>query len=103
MEPQIAHTPGPWHLWPEGGRAPDGAYVVFAKEGWSICRVQALAYPIKNGDKRQEDEPNARLIAAAPELLVVANLLVNWRHGEDVNLADLAEYAEEAIAKARGL
>ena len=64
----MASTPGPWHLWPEGGRAPDDAYPIFSAEGWSIARVKANGYPTMR-NARDEDEANARLIAQAPALV----------------------------------
>ena len=57
----IQHTPGPWHLHPSGKANCLGDFTVFYGHGETadnqICQAQ---------------EGNARLIAAAPDLLEVA-------------------------------
>ena len=62
-----AHTPGPWRLESES-RSPDGSDLLVTTDdgAYSIadCRMQATGV----GDT-EEAESNARLIAAAPELL----------------------------------
>lgn len=50
-------TPGPWHV---GENAPA---IVYDAEGWAICN--AVTYHNRGGDMAA----NARLIAAAPELV----------------------------------
>jgi hypothetical protein len=50
------HTPGPWKV--QDDRTTDGTFRVFPHEGPSICNL-----------RHGEMEANARLIAAAPELL----------------------------------
>lgn len=52
----MTHTAGSWHLDYEN----DAVYVC-APEGWAICSV--------DGDDQEQAEANARLIAAAPDLL----------------------------------
>jgi hypothetical protein len=100
-----AHTPGPWMLHSEGSmRACDGRHQ--SHEG---CRTLAEAEIV--GIPRSEAEANARLIAAAPELLAALHQAVaiirvfvdvddtRWSH-----LRDAAELQaiEAAIAKAEG-
>ena len=90
------HTPGPWSL-----RRTIYFLTVVAKggkRGWrSICQ---LAYC------EGRDGANARLIAAAPELLkALKNMVREWIEivgDEDVNgtPADTLERAKAAIAKA---
>ncbi|WP_430256503.1 hypothetical protein [Neorhizobium sp. DAR64872/K0K18] len=84
------HTPGPWGLTEDGdwlqlagGQEPivDGRYM-------SIC-----VNCISDADKR--------LIAAAPELLYVAELVVSWLD-EDEGAHALCDKARAAIAKATG-
>jgi hypothetical protein len=53
---QVAHTPGPWHL----GEPTIGNQMVLKSPGRSIARVMHC----------DEAEANARLIAAAPDLLI---------------------------------
>ena len=99
------HTPGPWRVggrYVEGGKPPaitvvreDGIEMVDV--GW--CRAAGLS--------RRQALANARLIAAAPYLLAVAEMAE--RGPEDRLGMDLAAWidalrarARAAIAKARG-
>jgi hypothetical protein len=80
------HTPGPWLLRPPSLTS---AYIDTPKGGMSI---QCNGIP-----HRSEWEANARLIAAAPELLVAAKEayeMAAW-HGQDCD--GMVEYAEGAI------
>lgn len=52
------HTPGPWHL---GGNG----FIVYAQNGYAICDVKTFH------GRDDSDTENARLIAAAPELLAL--------------------------------
>lgn len=55
------HTPGPWHI--------NGEYHIYAKTAQGALPVRvAQAVPLRNGNS-DERGANARLIAAAPELL----------------------------------
>lgn len=83
------HTPGPWRL--NRQRVEYGPYV--AGDGWCVAIV--LRDPV-------EQEANARLIAAAPELLVALEQLVEAHDGAwwlILNPYDW-EVARAAIAKA---
>lgn len=107
------HTPGPWHIGPK----PHGHCRIYATgEGHAIARtydtemngigVCALTGPM--------NEANARLIAAAPELLDALTQIVecekrraaDLRHREAWKLVKFSEgriaQAEAAIAKATG-
>ena len=75
------HTPGPWHY--ETGD--DGAVIY---TGFTIAKI-----PIDGSDWQS----NARLIAAAPDLLAALERLAHPMADDD----DL-DYAREVIAKAKG-
>ncbi len=102
----MSHTVGPWRCeasTPGAGHhciiAADGNYVVCPDDGW-------------NDNYRNYDErfSNARLIAAAPDLLVALKALLPLaRYAPDeLGSADVAEaerqiaHAESVIAKAEG-
>ncbi len=101
---QAAHTPGPWAYRPDthddwgtvrAGRyhicqARDPRYV--DDEYLRQCRVE----------RRDPWEANARLIAAAPELLFALENLLAVKNGEGGTMFDSDEIARAAIAKARG-
>lgn len=83
---KTTHTPGPWHSRPVGFR---GHMEIFTASDDLIAALHL----------RDDTAANARLIAAAPELLgALAALLEDQR---DASLPVLAQ-ARAAIAKARG-
>jgi hypothetical protein len=83
----MSHTPGPWHLEVE----PDALHVYspveevvhFTDAGW-------------DESTRATFEANARLIAAAPDLLAALEEIAEWGEWES------APIARAAIAKAKG-
>lgn len=85
------HTPGPWRAeWVPKGQRP---WVGRIAEG----RWAALAC----GKTDEEAEANARLIAAAPELLAALQAVADYWAGGDVP-ADIDAAMRAAIAKATG-
>ena len=79
------HTPGPWAMVHEGGA--DGGYYIGAKD-------QVVILP-----RGRMDEADARLIAAAPDLLAALKAMVlNDAH----EYRDCHKAARAAIAKAEG-
>jgi hypothetical protein len=93
------HTPGPWNAEPMTGR---GAWVKGSSGEWAALSC---------GDTDTTAEANARLIAAAPELLEALNKIIS-RHSElvcsgdcgfwDVEDEEKMKLARSAIAKAEG-
>lgn len=99
---QTKHTPGPWTL----SKTDD--YVIEAVKAGSPYEV--CTYMV-DSDNEAEDLANARLIAAAPDLLDVVQLIIKeWEkptEGVQVGelIARLSQYSVEAraaIAKATG-
>lgn len=91
------HTPGPWAVYPE-------------TDGTEICAVDiAPGLPIRqivSHIARGENWiANARLIAAAPELLLAVRALMNLfeQHEDRAHIkSPVGDYARAAIAKATG-
>ena len=72
-----AHTPGPWH-YSEVIRGRDQYYRQIRAD-FKIAEVHACHSGVAGTKKgRAEDEANARLIAAAPELLEQCKLFEKW-------------------------
>jgi hypothetical protein len=71
-------TPGPWHYeWDA-----DGDHAIFAGSGVPLIAV-TNGYL---GDlDREQDEANARLIAAAPELLEIVRKVAEWKDCDEDN------------------
>ena len=92
------HTPGPWET--DDIKSCDGHRYVLAgnhEEAQVIARITLRTFV---GPTQSESEANARLIAAAPELLESLRLFVgeNKTHTEGERM----EVARAAIAKATG-
>ena len=93
----MKHTPGPWI---NHGRIPQNGGLPHSSVGAKtlLARVYSEAY----GDIKQE-AANARLIAAAPDLLEALNaMLTHMGMDEDEWSKPTFEQARAAIAKARG-
>lgn len=97
------HTPGPWTMHP---RFSDGAEVrSIAQVAW--CGA-AAAYGESGNQNIDAAEAcaNARLIAAAPDLLAVCEGLVAWWKADGISgnatLDALSDKARAAVAKAKG-
>ena len=63
------HTPGPWAAEGDEFKAHAGSVYVCGPSGWDIQPIAVCDYDLDI----EENEANARLIAAAPELLAVAD------------------------------
>jgi hypothetical protein len=83
----MKHTPGPWNFY----KTPWGAKVTDVQD------VTVADVPQQPLDTWKAID-NARLIAAAPELLAALRGLVQWEDSGPTTLSD----AWEAIAKAEG-
>ena len=104
------HTPGPWHV------DPNFPIIVWSEDTMRICDIRgwghltgigALALPEEEASAIQD--ANARLIAAAPELLEALKHARNQmkRSGfcfemDDINDCDGYRSIDAAIAKAEG-
>lgn len=100
---ETKHTSGPWHV---GGSASSKTPIqkydyarVWAKDGAAVCEI-SIRRQLGTKGASQEELDNARLIAAAPDLLAaLKDLLPMWGSG-------IAEpwviRARAAIAKAEG-
>jgi hypothetical protein len=99
---ETKHTPGPWVGWEEG----DAIYIAGNPSG-VIGGMRKLAYMVDTWAGHQTT-PNARLIAAAPDLLFAAQLAegVLSRQNEcevsTVSAADALLRLRRAIASATG-
>lgn len=90
---KIKHTPGPW-----------GVDFDVSQDGPAIYGPDGICFALFQGNTFQ-DEANARLIAAAPELLEEVKTLieVNLKGTETPeDLEGILEYAQRIVAKATG-
>ena len=97
------HTPGPWHIAKSADGTPAVCVPVHSREGTAFVVAQ-LNRPRLMGSVTGSADANARLIAAAPELLEALECIV----GERMNVTDamtaneMFEKARAAIARAKG-
>jgi hypothetical protein len=97
-----AHTPGPWQVsgvrykWRDAhsDRLLDSHQV--GPDGNGIALVPY------DPNSHREAMADARLIAAAPDLLAVVRGLLAWEDQDDIALDPVMEAARAAIAKATG-
>lgn len=88
------HTPGRWEI---------GPHQRIISGGWSIRIADGSAIAYVLGEKNPELQANARLIAAAPELLEALKQIVDAADGGGWNQLDASFLkARAAIAKATG-
>ena len=101
MEQKAAHTPGPWNC----NRSSASGYDIVCSENspTDVCVIS------RRDKTTGEIDANARLIAAAPQLLdalqTTAANLRSWKaaNGDGITTFDSwLEVVEEAIAKAEG-
>jgi hypothetical protein len=113
MSDKQQHTPGPWMYgrkkrWSEGAgpaRLVDGRGWYFGpdyrKPGVCPCDIGDVHHTSSQSEATQE--ANARLIAAAPELLeALVDLLRETSDGQQLCAVQFVHAARAAIAKARG-
>ena len=99
-------TPGPWHIGSGNG---EGS--IFAENGRMRLETGGTTlYPICHNVSTwniDEDDANARLIAAAPDLLAALESCISWLNQlafmeKDILSADAIKKGFEAIEKAKG-
>lgn len=94
----LKHSPGPWFMEAESY---DSYYDISDDFGTSLAKVEAW-----DGDNDEEvmgeAKANARLIAAAPELLSACQmLLVRLEGSKDLPKGSVYDFAVATIAKAK--
>ena len=97
------HTPGPWERLRRSGQDNSGSIAVGQKDSPHVCSVRYSQHP---EFPLEVAEANARLIAAAPELLEAAKSAL-WFDANNVSDShldvDIKAKLEAAIAKAKGV
>jgi hypothetical protein len=92
-EMKARHTPGIWTY--QNG----GTYITYRTEDGADLVVARVDY----GMMPEEYSANARLIAAAPDLLDVCRQLVwAYENGDELELGNAVSSARAAIAKVEG-
>lgn len=89
------HTPGPWRVF--GGTDDDRGHVM-TSDGYAVadCCLDYSSIPTR------EQLENARLIAAAPDLLAALKEIAEWTERYTTPGHPISTVARAAIAKATG-
>ncbi len=92
------HTPGPWIA------AIDPGITTVDGNKCKVFGAKSAFFAVIDGCEYSEGLANARLIAAAPELLDALEMLHIMMLGEELTLSEVAYFkiVSDAIAKARG-
>lgn len=97
------HTPGPWRWEPED-ESHDQHPVLLGSDGQEVCGFGSYThYDQRSGNPPEECD--MALIAAAPELLLAVQSLMNLfeQHEAQARIkSPVGDYARAAIAKATG-
>jgi hypothetical protein len=86
------HTPGPWHIDHDDRPGMKWNHHICGSNGRAVCLIT----------HSETADANARLIAAAPELLEALQAIVDQEQSgdEETHMHDMADIARAAIAKA---
>ena len=95
MEQKAAHTPGPWLIEWNAAQSGEGHYITDSKDMVELSRIAAVLF---HDDADGETRANARLLAAAPDLLAALIGVVKVADRATVEF----DAARAAIAKAEG-
>lgn len=101
------HTPGPWQI---GHKSQFGTYnpsVIHTEEGVGVATVYGIPMHVRleeiTGDAHCANGlANARLIAAAPELLAAAKVALDFISSMPGDMGELEDQLATAIDKAEG-
>jgi hypothetical protein len=91
-----SHTPGPWIVFDNGAD-----HQIFNADQ-NVWIADAKKYDESNPDEVAEAIANARLIAAAPDLLAALKMLLESSDRDPKGEEDAYQAAETAIAKTEG-
>jgi hypothetical protein len=96
---EAKHTPGPWY-WSDNYPTLDG------RSNWSLIGADGYGVlccdGVENSPQGLNDNKNADLIAAAPELLEALKHAVGWADGDDAIRRLDVDLMRAAITKATG-
>jgi hypothetical protein len=100
---KTAHTPGPWTIVPQSGAGPMIAHPYETGNQLNPHGLRLVCHVLARYNSLEQDNSNARLIAAAPDLLQSLKLCVaRLEEYQDAEGGIALEFARAAITKAGG-
>lgn len=102
----MPHTPGPWHVWGEDDwweSQTDDLVVVADVGDMFVCNMGPPVSPLEADTAKSPNLANARLIAAAPEMLEALELACETLRAQEweINIGVVAR-VEEVLEKVKG-
>ncbi|MBN9410869.1 MAG: hypothetical protein J0H69_17125 [Burkholderiales bacterium] len=99
----VRHTPGPWMAHQRSSAPIEYGHYVTTIDGLTVCNV-SYQLPVKIDGQAVEETriANARLIAAAPELLEALLYYRDECSGEEPSISVFQQMLERAISRATG-
>lgn len=97
--PPKTFTPGPWRVSNLDARVIGPVRILRDKD--SATEIQQILAVARVTERLQETEPNARLIAAAPDLLETCRIVLGHLDGSTGEV-DAVSILQQVIAKAEG-
>lgn len=100
MATEVAkHTPGPWAVLPQNLAGPMIVHEFETGKQMNPTGYRLIAHMLQRGNSLEADKANARLIAAAPDLLAACNEAFDFLGGVD-GASEIRSVLLTAIAKA---
>lgn len=72
----MSHTPSPWEAIPQHGAGPMIAHPFETGKQMNPTGLRLVCHMLQRGSSLEEDQANAKLIAAAPEMAEALHMLV---------------------------
>jgi hypothetical protein len=95
------HTPGSWTVEHQQPTPQTNGTLITDRAGDTVARVYGISDP-NDGEGGKEAYANARLIAAAPDLLEAAKLMLGYGPGKMPDGRDTYDVLRDAVARAEG-
>jgi hypothetical protein len=95
------HTPGPWEIDREFIRNAEGQMIAEVQR-YHYLEIQLPDGTLDVGSEEMPYKANARLMAAAPELIEILEDLLLYGDGESMGYHEARHSAEKLLAKIEG-
>lgn len=110
MSEEVKHTPGPWRVDTTNAFGAYGVWTDYSTHpghdgagyGLQVCSVLTVSFKQTDRETRPERGANARLIAAAPELVAACEAMIEAVDGSHAQVMFAIGVMKRVVAKAKG-